>query len=55
MINGMGLQNAFILLAFLGMAFWASSFLMIIYGKSMRRRTAKAYWKMVEQHGLHAH
>jgi hypothetical protein len=55
MINGMGLQGAFILLAFLGMAFWASSFIMIAYGKQFRRATAMSYWRLVEQQGLEAH
>jgi apolipoprotein N-acyltransferase len=55
MIDGMGLQGAFLLLAFIGMAFWAGCFIMIMVGKKTRKWTASAYWKMIEQHGLRSH
>ncbi|KAK4938433.1 hypothetical protein LTR10_021150 [Elasticomyces elasticus] len=55
MINGIGLQDSFILLAFLGMGFWGLSLPMIMFGKTFRKHTAMAYWRMVEQHGLTIH
>lgn len=38
-----GLQNTFIILGFLSIAFWLSSIPMIIYGKRLRRWSAKRY------------
>jgi hypothetical protein len=55
MINGMGTQGAFIFLAFLGMAFWAGCFLMIMIGKKTRQGTAAAYWKLIEAYGTMDH
>lgn len=55
MINALGLQNAFILLTFLGLFIWCLTFIMIFWGKNFRRMTAKAYWKLVEEQGLRVH
>ena len=55
MVTDMGIQNAFILLAFLGAAIWAGCIVMIIWGKKFRKATAATYWKMVEEQGLKAH
>lgn len=52
MINTMGLQDSFILLACLGTGFWGLSFIMIAFGKKARKATGPAYWKMVQDHGL---
>jgi hypothetical protein len=55
MITAMGLQDCFIMLAFLGMTFWAFAFVMIYYGKSWRTRSAAKYWALVRQHGQSTH
>lgn len=55
MVNNLGLQSAFLLIAFLGMALTGLSFAMILFGKSMRRATAASYWKLVEEHGFKVH
>ena len=48
-VTNMGLQNAFILAAFAGMAQCASFFLFIKYGKTLRIRSAPRSAKYVEQ------
>ncbi|KAL4782351.1 major facilitator superfamily domain-containing protein [Aspergillus varians] len=55
MVDSMGLQGAFILIAFLGVGFWATCFLFIWKGKQMRQWLAQNYWNMVEKYGLSAH
>lgn len=55
MIDSLGLQGTFLLIAFLGMGLHALCFVMIAYGKNMRRATAPMYWKLVEKHGFHVH
>ena len=55
MISGLGLQGAFLLIAFLGMAITGLCFVMIVFGKKMRKATAVSYWKLVEAHGFQAH
>lgn len=55
MIESLGLQNTWLLVAFLGVAIFGVCFAVIAWGKDWRRATAPAYWKLVEQHGFHAH
>ncbi|KAF1810054.1 MFS general substrate transporter [Eremomyces bilateralis CBS 781.70] len=55
MIDNLGLQGAFLLMAFLGMGIHGLSFVMIAYGKKGREITAPHYWKLVEEHGFRAH
>ncbi|OKL61889.1 hypothetical protein UA08_02836 [Talaromyces atroroseus] len=55
MIDNMGLQNTFILIAVLGVFFWCGCFLWICVGKSARRFIAEPYWAIVRKHGLTAH
>lgn len=55
MVDNLGLQGAFILVAFLGMGLTGLCFVMILFGKSMRKATAKSYWILVEEHGFTAH
>ncbi|RVX72824.1 hypothetical protein B0A52_03177 [Exophiala mesophila] len=55
MISSLGLQNSFILVGCLGAGFWCLCFLMMWKGKEWRQKTGPAYWKLVEEHGLHAH
>lgn len=55
MVNNLGLQGAFILVAVLGIGLNGACFIMIAFGKKMRAATAVSYWKLVESHGFHAH
>lgn len=55
MVVSLGVQDTFILIAFLGMALTGLCFAMIAFGKRMRKSTAKSYWKLVEEHGFRAH
>lgn len=56
MVDSLGLQNTFILIAFLGMGITSTMcFIMIAFGKGMRKSTAVSYWKLVEEHGFQAH
>ncbi|CAK7211766.1 hypothetical protein SCUCBS95973_001230 [Sporothrix curviconia] len=48
-IDGMGLQNAYISCAFIGMAATAVFLPMIYYGKACRQRSAPAYRAMVDE------
>ncbi|KAI1612640.1 major facilitator superfamily domain-containing protein [Exophiala viscosa] len=54
-ITADGVQNTYIAIGFIGMFFWGLCFLFILIGKKTRKATAKAYWTMVEEHGLQAH
>lgn len=55
MVDSLGLQNSFLLCGFLGMGFISLCFLMILFGKRMRKTTAMSYWNLVEKHGFKAH
>ncbi|EED20900.1 conserved hypothetical protein [Talaromyces stipitatus ATCC 10500] len=55
MIDNIGLQNTFILIAVLGVLFWCGCFLWIGVGKSARKLIAEPYWTIVRKHGLAAH
>lgn len=55
MVDSLGLQGTFVLIAFLGMGLHGLCFVMITYGKAMRRATAPSYWKVVEEHGFHVY
>ncbi|CAG9954587.1 unnamed protein product [Clonostachys rosea f. rosea IK726] len=55
MVTTLGLQNTFYLVAFLGMGLTDLCFVMIWFGKSTRKGTAKWYWALVEQDGFRAH
>ena len=48
-VDGMGLQNAFILAAFVGLAQCATVWLMVKWGKEFRRRSVGRYVKYVEE------
>ncbi|KAK3647789.1 hypothetical protein LTR56_000686 [Elasticomyces elasticus] len=48
-VTNMGLQNAFILAAFAGMAQVATFYIFVKYGKNLRRRSAPRYAKYVEK------
>lgn len=48
-VDNMGLQNAFILAAFAGLAQCLSFLVFVKWGKGMRRRSAPRYAKYVEQ------
>ena len=48
-VTNMGLQNAFILAAFAGMAQCTTFFIFVKYGKSLRRKSAPKYAKYVEK------
>lgn len=50
-----GTQNLYISIACIGAFFWALSFVMIVFGKRMRRWSASSYWKLVETYGFRAH
>jgi MFS family permease len=54
-IDTSGVQNTYISIGFIGMFFWALSFLFIVIGKKTRKLTATSYWTMVEEHGLSVH
>lgn len=55
MVNSLGLQGAFLLVAFVGMGLTSVSFVMIASGKRMRAASADSYWKLVEAHGFRTH
>ncbi|GJN73400.1 major facilitator superfamily protein [Purpureocillium lilacinum] len=55
MIDDLGLQDAFILIACLGFAVWCMCIIMIIFGKSVRRASAKTYWDLIERRGFVSH
>ncbi|KAF2487704.1 major facilitator superfamily domain-containing protein [Neohortaea acidophila] len=55
MIDALGVQDAFILLTFLGLFVWCLTFVMLIFGKRFRKWTARAYWELVEEQGLRVH
>lgn len=55
MVNNLGLQNAFLLVGFLGMGLNGLCFVMIAFGKKLRKVTASSYWRLVEEHGFQAH
>ncbi|KAI4715994.1 MFS general substrate transporter [Aureobasidium sp. EXF-10727] len=48
-IEGMGLQNAFILAAFAGLAQCLTFFVMVKWGKELRRKSASKYAKYVQK------
>lgn len=48
-VDNMGLQNAFILAAFAGLAQCLSFLVMVKYGKTLRKQSAARYRKYVEQ------
>ncbi|TKA47271.1 hypothetical protein B0A54_02749 [Friedmanniomyces endolithicus] len=48
-VTDMGLQNAFILAAFVGMAQCATFLILVKYGKELRRKSAPGYAKYVEK------
>lgn len=48
-VLNMGLQNAFILAAFAAIAQVLTVLIFIKWGKGMRRRSVKRYWKYVEE------
>ena len=48
-VDGMGLQNAFLVAAFVGMAQIATFFAFVKFGKGLRRKSAPRYRKYVEQ------
>lgn len=48
-VQGMGLQNSFIMAAFIGMAQVATVFVMIKYGKQLRKASIPRYAKYVEE------
>lgn len=50
-----GTQNLYISIGCIGTAFWGVSFLLIAYGKRLRKWTAPSYWKLVDKYGLKAH
>ncbi|KAH7143559.1 major facilitator superfamily domain-containing protein [Dactylonectria macrodidyma] len=54
-INNLGLRNAFVLVALLGLMFWCFCIFMIVFGKSLRRSSATSYWRLVEKYGAAAH
>lgn len=55
MINSIGLRDAFIVTAVLGVTFWALCLVMMYLGKPLRRMAAPHYWDMVEKHSLSGH
>ncbi|KAK1637576.1 major facilitator superfamily domain-containing protein [Colletotrichum phormii] len=55
MINSIGLRDAFIVTAVLGVTFWALCLVMMYIGKPLRRMAAPHYWDMVEKHSLSGH
>ncbi|KPM44080.1 hypothetical protein AK830_g2409 [Neonectria ditissima] len=55
MITNLGLRNAFILIAILGLVFWCICIFVIIFGKSLRRSSAASYWRLVEVYDAAAH
>jgi hypothetical protein len=55
MITNLSLRYAFVLIAILGLAVWCTAIVMIFVGKSLRRRTARSYWNLVERYGAKAH
>lgn len=55
MIENLGLKNAFILVAVLGVGLWSMCIIMILFGKSIRRASAKTYWDIIERRGAVAH
>lgn len=54
-VTNQGIQNTYIALGFIGMAFWAMPLVFIVYGKKLRQSSAAAYWALVEKQGLKAH
>ncbi|KAI9371909.1 major facilitator superfamily domain-containing protein [Aspergillus egyptiacus] len=50
MVNNLGLQGAFLLIAFVGMGLNLLCFLVIAFGRRMRAASAESYWKLVEAH-----
>lgn len=50
-----GTQNLYISIACIGTFFWALSFVMITFGKRMRKWTASDYWKLIDTYGFKAH
>ncbi|KAF4995466.1 hypothetical protein FDECE_12789 [Fusarium decemcellulare] len=55
MIDNLGLKNAFILIAVLGLVLWCMCLVMILIGKSLRQGSAESYWRLVDKLGATAH
>ncbi|KAI8672512.1 hypothetical protein LRP88_02979 [Fusarium phalaenopsidis] len=55
MIENLGLKNAFILIAVLGLVLWCMCLVMILIGKSVRQGSAESYWRLVDKLGATAH
>lgn len=55
MIENLGLKNAFILIAVLGLVLWCMCLVMILIGKSVRQGSAESYWRLVDKLGASAH
>lgn len=52
-ISGMGMQNAFISVAFIfGFAFWITSIPMLLWGKNSRARSAETYYNWIAEDEL---
>ena len=52
-IEGMGMQNAFISVAFIfGFAFWITTIPMLLWGKASRIRSARTYFNWVAEDGI---
>ncbi|CDK26580.1 unnamed protein product [Kuraishia capsulata CBS 1993] len=54
-LDAVGVQNLFIAIGCLGVFFWGLSFAVIVFGKKMRKGTAKSYWRFIAKYGLKAH
>ncbi|KAF9891711.1 hypothetical protein FE257_003723 [Aspergillus nanangensis] len=50
MVDSLGLQGAFLLVAFVGMGLTGLCFVMIAFGRRMRAASAESYWKLVDAH-----
>ena len=53
MVNNLGLQGAFLLVAFVGMGIHGACFLMIAAGRRLRAASAGSYWKLVDRLSQH--
>ena len=54
-INATGVQDTYIAIGFIGMALYGVPLIFVWCGKSLREKTASAYWRTIERNGYVAH
>lgn len=54
-LQNSGTQNLYVEIGCIGVALWATTFLMIIFGKKFRKDSSSTYWNLVEKYGFKTH